>query len=503
MSSSLKRVITALLAAVLLAAAPCAPAFGAQTYYVNDGDNTLALADAYAIGADGSTAKLPERGVYAATASGTQLLGGSEYENEQPNIPNGIVRVGLAFGSTALDAVHLQIQTGSGFAFGYYDSDRVFRSVGSTAESAVTVVADTNVTVGDSAFGAYHVQLGDTYPSFDAAQAAANSCSGYPVYYNGSYRVRIGSYQSADNAPASQGTVVSGGARSVLVVKAGTDQILFGFDCGSTYSLSLAPQSGSGAAITQVAECKDRSGTRSCTYYGDFQFTRLNTQEPQKLTLVNFVGLEPYVKGVTPYEMSSSWPLEALKAQAVCARTYVASHMNGSPAYGFDVTGTTTSQVYYGTLDASANSDRAVDETAGKFVTAVPYLRGVVDPYETASTDPGFYCKSWSTSISRAAVGDVSITYTPIGNAMTVTVGGKTYSKDAVRTFLTSVCGLRYNSRHFTVEYDAAADAYSVVGGGYGHNCGMSQWGAKAMAQEHGKTYEEIISFYYTGAYVA
>ena len=531
MRSSLKRVITALLAAVLLATAPCVPAFGVQTYYVNDGDNTLALADAYAIGADGSAAKLPERGVYAATASGTQLLGGSEYENEQPNIPNGIVRVGLAFGSTALDAVHLQIKTGSGFAFGYYDSDRVFRSVGSTAESAVTVVADTNVTAGDSTFGAYHVQLGTAYASFDAAEAAARDRGGYPVFYNGTYYVRVGSYttmEAASNSAATAyGSVVSGGARSVLVVKAGTEQILFGFDCGSTYSLSLAPQSGSGAAITQVAECKDRSGTRSCTYYGDFQFTRLSTQDPQKLTLVNFVGLEPYVKGVTPYEMSSGWQLEALKAQAVCARTYVASHMNGSPANGFDVTGTTTSQVYYGTLDASANSDRAVDETAGKFVryegklcetfyfaadggatedsenvwvTAVPYLRGVVDPYEK---DIEFYCKSWSTSISRAAVGDVSITYTPIGNAMTVTVGDKTYSKDAVRTFLTSVCGLRYNSRHFTVEYDAASDAYSVVGGGYGHNCGMSQWGAKAMAEVHGKTYEEIISFYYTGAYVS
>ncbi len=236
---------------------------------------------------------------------------------------------------------------------------------------------------------------------------------------------------------------------------------------------------------------------------------------------------DDYIVGVVAAEMPADFESEALKAQAVCARTYVASHMNGSPAYGFDVTGTTTSQVYYGTLDASANSDRAVDETAGKFVryegklcetfyfaadggatedsenvwvTAVPYLRGVVDPYEK---DIDFYCKSWSTSISRAAVGDVSITYTPIGNAMTVTVGDKTYSKDAVRTFLTSVCGLRYNSRHFTVEYDAATDAYSVVGGGYGHNCGMSQWGAKAMAQEHGKTYEEIISFYYTGAYVA
>lgn len=86
---------------------------------------------------------------------------------------------------------------------------------------------------------------------------------------------------------------------------------------------------------------------------------------------------------------------------------------------------------------------------------------------------------------------------------MTVTVGGKTYSKDNVRTFLTKICGLRYNSRHFTVEYDAASNVYNVVGGGYGHNCGMSQWGAKAMAQEHGKTYEEIISFYYTGAYVS
>ncbi|MFR1189493.1 MAG: SpoIID/LytB domain-containing protein [Oscillospiraceae bacterium] len=531
MKPSLKKIITALLAVVLLATAPCVPAFGAQTYYVNDGDNTLALADAYAIGADGSTAKLPERGVYAATAIGTQLLGGSEYDDEQPNIPNNIVRVGLAFGSTALEAVHLQIQTGSGFAFGYYDTDRVFQTVGSTAERAVTVIADTNVTVGDSTFGGYHVQLSDIYASFEAAQAAADERGGYPVFYNGKYRVRVGSYTSmeaaSNSAATAYGSAIAGGARSVLVVKAGTDQILFGFDCGSSYSLSLSPQNGSGSAVTQIAECKDRSGTRSCTYYGDFQFARLSTQDPQKLTLVNFVGLEPYVKGVTPYEMSSGWPLEALKAQAVCARTYVASHMNGSPANGFDVTATTTSQVYYGTLDASANSDRAVDETAGKFVryegklcetfyfaadggatedsenvwvTPVPYLRGVVDPYEK---DIDFYCKSWSTSISRAAVGNVEITYTPIGNAMTVTVGGKTYSKDGVRTFLTSVCGLRYNSRHFTVEYDAASDTYLVAGGGFGHNCGMSQWGAKAMAQEHGKTYEEIISFYYTGAYVA
>lgn len=533
MKSSLKKAVTALLAAALLAATPCTSVFGAQTYYVNDGSSTLTMADAYAIGASGEAAKLPDRGVYAATANGTQMLGGTEYDDVQPNVPNGLIRAGLAFGSTALDAVHLQIKTGSGFAFGYYDEEagRVFRAVGSTAESSVAVVADTNVTVESNTFGAYHIELGDTYTDFEAAQAAAAAHGGYPVFYNGTYRVRIGSFETADAASAASaaasGSVVSGGSRGVLVVKAGTDEILFGFDCGSTKSLTLAPQNSSGAAITQVAECKYRSTDRSCTYYGDFQFTRFDTQQPQKLTLVNFVDLESYVKGVVPYEMSSGWPLEALKAQAVCARTYAASHMNGVPAYGFDITATTTSQVYLGTIEASANSDRAVDETAGKFVryqgklcetfffaadggatedsenvwvAEVPYLRGVIDPYEK---DIDFYCKSWGTSVSRDAVGDISVTYTPIGNVMTVTVGGKTYSKDNVRTFLTKICGLRYNSRHFTVEYDAASNVYNVVGGGYGHNCGMSQWGAKAMAEVHGKTYEEIISFYYTGAYVS
>ena len=179
MKSSMKKAATALLAAALLAATPCTSVFGAQTYYVNDGSSTLTMADAYAIGASGEAAKLPDRGVYAATANGTQMLGGTEYDDVQPNIPNGLIRAGLAFGSTALDAVHLQ--TGSGFAFGYYDEEagRVFRVVGSTAESSVAVVADTNVTVGSSTFGAYHIELDDTYTDFEAACAAAAAHGGF------------------------------------------------------------------------------------------------------------------------------------------------------------------------------------------------------------------------------------------------------------------------------------------------------------------------------------
>ena len=52
-------------------------------------------------------------------------------------------------------------------------------------------------------------------------------------------------------------------------------------------------------------------------YCGDFEFMRSG----YRLAVINYVGLEDYVKGVLPYEMNGEWPLEALKAQAVCART--------------------------------------------------------------------------------------------------------------------------------------------------------------------------------------
>ena len=423
------------------------------------------------------------------------------------------LRVGLKYGSDAMSAANLQNYSAfGGYALGYFDADGSFEELGTLPQlyEKITVTTDTT----------YHVQLSGTFYDYDdASRTAAQYSGGFAAYEDGAFYARAGSYTSlsAARSAAAQygGTAVGGSSTGVTVIVTGTDTILFEFDCGGSENLGILP-----------IETREKTVTwfRGYRYYGGFEYQRVSGGN---INVINVVDLEDYVKCVIPWEMNKDWPVEALKAQAVCARTYVASHMNGSPAYGFDVTGTTTSQVYYGTLDASANSDRAVDETAGKFVryegklcetfyfaadggatedsenvwvTKVPYLRGVVDPYEK---DIEFYCKSWSATISRAAVGDVSITYTPIGNAMTVTVGGKTYSKDNVRTFLTKICGLRYNSRHFTVEYDAASDTYRVAGGGYGHNCGMSQWGAKAMAQEHGKTYEEIISFYYTGAYVA
>lgn len=130
------------------------------------------------------------------------------------------------------------------------------------------------------------------------------------------------------------------------------------------------------------------------------------------VTAINVIDLDPYVKGVVAGEMPSSWPLEALKAQAVTARTYALATRKTTGA--FDQYPDTRSQVYRGVTGESVRSNAAVDDTAGRILTysgqpavtyyfstsgghtenvefsfvgslAKPWLVGVPDPYDTRS----------------------------------------------------------------------------------------------------------------------
>ncbi|HJQ31128.1 MAG TPA: SpoIID/LytB domain-containing protein, partial [Pyrinomonadaceae bacterium] len=89
------------------------------------------------------------------------------------------------------------------------------------------------------------------------------------------------------------------------------------------------------------------------------------------LTVVNVISLEDYVRGVVPNELSpGGWPeLEALKAQAVAARTYAVSNLGRFAAEGFDLTPDTRSQVYGGRSTEHPLTDRAVLETRGRIAT--------------------------------------------------------------------------------------------------------------------------------------
>jgi stage II sporulation protein D len=102
-----------------------------------------------------------------------------------------------------------------------------------------------------------------------------------------------------------------------------------------------------------------------------------------RLTFVNTVNLEEYLLGVVPNEMSPSWAAEALKAQAVAARTYSLANLSGYPAEFFDMTDTTADQAYGGVKIEHPNSNTAVQATSGEVVR---YNGQLITTFYSAST---------------------------------------------------------------------------------------------------------------------
>lgn len=145
-------------------------------------------------------------------------------------------------------------------------------------------------------------------------------------------------------------------------------------------------------------------------WQGDFVYRRASGNA---LTVINYVGIEDYVKGVLPYEIDPDWPTEAQKAQAVCARSYALGTRKHQKE-GYDLCNTTNCQVYLGANRATKESNAAVDATKGQYLThngkpvigyffssdggatedAVnvwggdyAYLKGKIDPYEEKDVD--------------------------------------------------------------------------------------------------------------------
>jgi stage II sporulation protein D len=547
-----RSILTITLIATLLTAAVSAAAAG--DIYVNNGQSIIPNLDAaYAIGS-GGTAKLSGGEIQVMTGSGLATLGtaGTENNGTDPaqkhlevtgniSIRADVVRVGINYSSGAVETANLTNSVGNGFRFGYFDANRDFQELGSTTATSITVAKDTNVNIsGAGTLGCFHVMLDGTYSSFGAAKAAAAAYSGgFPAYYNGNYYAMVGHYQSRAEAESALlqlgvgGTAYTGSNRCIVVTQGGTTNILFEFDCGTTQSLAVSP-------VTEGQ--KAQTTYKTYKYYGDFQFVR---NSGENMTVINFVDMEDYIKGVVSTEMSEGWPIEALKAQAVCARTYAARNLNGYASQGFDVTGDTYSQAYSGTSRVGTTIIQAVEATAGQYLTyhgslcdalyfsssgggtedsetvfydALPYLRGVVDPYEKDAAGINSYSewtRSWTkSSISskiKAAgytfydLADINVTFSSTGNAKAIKftdIYGNMaeFKNSSCYTFCCYTSRLNLPSIHFTLEESASnPDVIVFSGGGWGHNVGMSQFGAYAMAKYHAKTYDQILAFYYTG----
>lgn len=275
------------------------------------------------------------------------------------------------------------------------------------------------------------------------------------------------------------------------------------------------------------------------------------------LSMVNELPLEQYLCGVVPSEMPASYPMEALKAQAVCARTYACVQMLGSKleSMGAQVDDSVAFQVYQNSGEAESSSE-AVLATAGQVMlhdkapinayyfstshgktstdevweAAVPaaYLKSVECTYDAAQ--PWY---QWSVSLSaKQILENIQKRFSEIKRVDGVEIGKKgegeavlnlilhtdrgdqeIHSEYEIRSVLAptgqsitrqdgSVVkgGGLLPSAYFTLEEKKDEKGnllgYAVLGGGYGHGVGMSQNGAKGLA-DAGKDYSEILLYFY------
>lgn len=438
-----------------------------------------------------------------------------------------MVRVGLAYGSGALVNANLENNTGygSGYRMGYFDDGLDFVELARTDEdeTQITMVKTQNTWVngtsysnsdnGGDVIGCYHVLVESGYRSYEQAAADAQEYrDGFVAWIDGDYQVRAGSYtsrQEAEDAAQSLGGTVAGtSSYAVNVTRTGTAEILFQFDGGDALALGVMPDVTGADTV--------RTWFKGYRYCGGFRYERIGGGD---LTVVNIVDLETYIKGVVPYEMSNSWPLEALKVQAVCARSYayINIHSGKHTSYHFDVCNTTDCQAYYGagtnssSYQANERTDQAVDETAGEYawydgqvieafyssshggasesvynvwgssLEQYPYLCGVEDPYEADMASQNSY-SSWTVSYTSSelaqrlqargynassGIASLTLTYSDLGNVIQVRVTyGNGESNDLKPTSIRSVFGV--SSIRFTVNGQSVSSGAGTSSSGGG-----------------------------------
>jgi stage II sporulation protein D len=277
--------------------------------------------------------------------------------------------------------------------------------------------------------------------------------------------------------------------------------------------------------------------------------------EEAEITVVNLLPLEDYLLGVVPLEIGprAREELAAVEAQAIAARTYAVSHLDGHLEMGFDLFGSVEDQVYGGIDAERQESTDAVRATAGQILTydglpirayyhstcggrtaaidevldrsAAPYLQSVSDRApdgsDWCSISPRYrWSSSWSSEELNGPVRDELARMFgeqpgALGSIEGFRVKDRTESGRVrslafygpgvelvierldVRFALRDREGRILGSTDFDI-VSGSEDEYELHGRGFGHGAGMCQWGAIARARA-GQTSEEILGTYYPG----
>lgn len=260
-------------------------------------------------------------------------------------------------------------------------------------------------------------------------------------------------------------------------------------------------------------------------------------QSNGKLRVINILNLEQYLYGVVPKEMSPQWHMEALKSQAVAARTYALYQKEKNRNRDYDVYASTASQVYGGYGAEYARATRAVNETRGqillyrgKLVLAyfhsnsggvtedaeqvwtaeVPYLRSVRDDFSAQVSNA-----EWKQYVDFEGIKrSLSTKGVDVGMIRSIVPADMSPTGRIKKLRIVHSRGeTTLTGNHFRIKVDPGVikstlftinnetNGIRLYGRGYGHGVGMSQWGAYQMAKA-GYPYTTILQHYYSGVEV-
>jgi len=256
------------------------------------------------------------------------------------------------------------------------------------------------------------------------------------------------------------------------------------------------------------------------------------------LLVVNELPLEEYLVGLINCEISSAWPMEAIKAQAVIARSYAVYQKQARRGAPYQLESSVMDQVYEGCDVEDSRAERGVQETAGEVLSyggkviqafyhsncgghtesaehvwgqPVPYLQGV----------PCQYCQEanplkWEQAIAlRKVEAALRGAGYPVGQIRELKVQGRNASGRVQEVAVlsgkgwVSVPGVAFRKalgygvvKSTNFELRVSGEECLIAGVGSGHGVGLCQWGAKQRALD-GFSYREILSYYYPGVTLA
>ena len=256
--------------------------------------------------------------------------------------------------------------------------------------------------------------------------------------------------------------------------------------------------------------------------------------------VVATVDVDRYLYGVVPVEASARWPLAALQAQAIVARTFALARR--TPARPYDVVVTQADQRFGGIEAEYPATNAAVDTTQGATLTyngsdasifyaaccgghtadaaeiwghqTLPYLRGVADPYCVAAPDYRWQrtlpleriraalASRVSGTITGFALGPADACGRPLALDVLAGTQRSTLTTIEFRQLLGADTVRSTWIRTVALATGNGAPQVTIEGAGRGHGVGLCQWGARAMALA-GSTAATILGFYFPGTSIS